>query len=254
VDDTLQQALFLLAAGFLGGIVAVLVSLASLVTYPALLAVGLPPVAANVTNTVALVFTGLGASIGARPELRGQGPILRRLAVVAAAGGATGAAMLLLLPERWFELVAPLLIAGASVLIVLQPRLASRARFRPQGITAATAIAYFATAVYIGYFGAAGGILVLVALSAIIARPLVDVNAAKAVLGGVTNLVAAVAFALFGPVAWELVVPLAVGLFLGGLVGPWLARRVPAPVLRTLIAGCGLTVSAVLAWGTYGPG
>jgi uncharacterized protein len=173
---------------------------------------------------------------------------------VAAAGGATGAAMLLLLPDRWFELVAPLLIAAASVLIVLLPRLASRARFRPQGITAGTALAYFATAVYIGYFGAAGGILVLVALSAIIARPLVDVNAAKAVLGGITNLVAAVAFALFGPVAWELVVPLAVGLFLGGLAGPWLARRIPAPVLRTLIAGCGLAVSAVLAWGTYGPG
>jgi uncharacterized membrane protein YfcA len=254
VDDTLLQALFLLAAGFLGGIVSVLVSLVSLVTYPALLAVGLSPVAANVTNTVALVFIGLGASIGGRPELKGQGPILRRLAVVAAAGGATGAALLLLLPARWFELVAPLLIAGASVLIVFQPRLASRARFRPRGITAATALAYFATSVYIGYFGAAGGILALVVLGAIIARPLVDVNAAKAVLGGVTNLVAAVAFALFGPVAWQLVVPLAGGLFLGGLVGPRIARRIPAPVLRTLIAGCGLAVSAVLAWGTYGPG
>jgi uncharacterized protein len=248
---TPEQVVILLAAGFAGGIVSVLVSLASLVTYPALLAVGLPPVAANVTNTVALVFNGLGASIGARPELRGQRPTLRRLALVAAAGGATGAGLLLALPGRWFELVAPLLIAAASVLILVQPRLAVTRRFRPRGITPGTAAAYFATAVYIGYFGAAGGILVLVVLGSIIARPLVEVNAAKTVLSGVTNAVAAIAFALFGPVRWELVAPLAIGLFVGGLTGPWLARRIPSTVLRIMIAGCGLAVAGVLAWATY---
>ncbi len=251
VDITPSQALLLLGAGFAGGIISVLVSLASLVTYPALLAVGLPPVAANVTNTVALVFNGIGASIGARPELAGQGPVLRRLALVAAAGGITGAALLLALPGRWFELVAPLLIAGASVLVVVQPRLAARPRFVPRGITAVTAAAYFATAVYIGYFGAAGGILAIVALASIIDRPLVDVNAAKAVLSGVANGVAALGFVLFGPVAWACVVPLAAGFFVGGLAGPWLARRIPAPVLRLVIGGCGLTVAAALAWGTY---
>jgi uncharacterized protein len=124
-------------------------------------------------------------------------------------------------------------------------------RFRPRGITPGTAAAYFATAVYIGYFGAAGGILVLVVLGSIIARPLVEVNAAKTVLSGVTNAVAAIAFALFGPVRWELVAPLAIGLFVGGLTGPWLARRIPSTVLRIMIAGCGLAVAGVLAWATY---
>ena len=251
VEITPSQALLLLGAGFAGGVVSVLVSLASLVTYPALLAVGLPPVSANVTNTVALVFNGIGASIGARPELEGQGPVLRRLALVAAAGGVTGAALLLALPGRWFELVAPLLIAGASALVVVQPRLAARPRFMPRGITAATAAAYFATAVYIGYFGAAGGILAIVALASIIDRPLVDVNAAKAVLSGVANAVAALGFVLFGPVAWAFVLPLAAGFLVGGLAGPWLARRIPAPVLRVVIGGCGLAVAAALAWGTY---
>ena len=251
MDITPEQVLLLLAAGFVGGIVSVLVSLASLVTYPALLAVGLPPVAANVTNTVALVFNGIGASIGARPELAGQGPVLRRLVLVAAAGGITGAALLLALPGRWFELVAPVLIAAASVLLMLQPRLAARPRFRPRGITATTATVYFATAVYIGYFGAAGGILAIVALASIIDRPLVDVNAAKAVLSGVANGVAAIGFVLFGPVAWAFVLPLAAGLFLGGLAGPWLARRIPAPVLRAVIGACGLVVAAALAWATY---
>ena len=253
-DVTPIQVLVLLGAGVVGGIVSVLVSLASLVTYPVLLALGLPPVAANVTNTVALTFNGVGATIGARPELRGQGPTLLRLAVVAAAGGATGAVLLLVLPGRWFELVAPGLIAGASILILAQPRLARRSRFQPRGITPATAAAYFATAIYIGYFGAAGGIIAIVALASIIDRPLIHVNAAKATLSGIANGIAAVGFTLFGPVRWAFVLPLAVGLFAGGLAGPWIARRLPPGAFRLLIASCGLGVASLLAWRTYAPG
>jgi uncharacterized membrane protein YfcA len=251
VDVTLFQAVALFAAGIAGGIVSVLVSLASLVTYPALLAVGLPPVAANVTNTVALTFNSVGATLGARGELDGQRPTLLRLAAVAAAGGATGAALLLLLPGRWFELVAPVLIAGASLMIVVQPQLQKRERFQPRGITAANATAYFATAIYIGYFGAAGGLLALVVLGSIIDRPLTHVNSAKAVLAGIANGAAAIGFALFGPVRWAFVAPLAAGLFLGGLAGPWLARRLPPTVFRALIGVCGLGVAAALAWRTY---
>ena len=254
MDITSNEIVLLLAAGFAGGIVSVLVSLASLVTYPALLAVGLPPVAANVTNTVALTFSSVGASIGARSELFGQRPTLQRLAIVAAAGGATGAALLLVLPERWFELVAPLLIAGASIMIFVQPRLQRRERFQPRGITPVTATAYFATAIYIGYFGAAGGILAIVALASIIDLPLTHVNAAKVVLSGIANGAAAIGFALFGPVEWAFVVPLAVGLFFGGLVGPWIARRLPPALFRGLIGVCGLGVAGILAWRTYGGG
>lgn len=241
----------LLATGFVGGVVTVLVSLASLVTYPALLALGLPPVSANVTNTVALTANSLGAMVGARPELHGQRPTLARLALVAAAGGATGALLLLVLPARAFELVAPLLIGGASLLILVQPRLQTRARFQPRGITATTAGAYFATATYIGYFGAAGGVLALVSLGAIIDRPLTHVNAAKAVLAGAANGAAAIGFALFGPVSWSMAVPLAMGLFAGGLVGPAIARRLPAPAFRVLIGVCGLGVAVLLGVRTY---
>jgi len=244
-------ALALLATGFLGGVVSVLVSLASLVTYPALLALGLPPVSANVTNTVALTANSLGAMVGARPELRGQRPTLVRLAAVAAVGGATGAVLLLVLPDRTFELVAPLLIGGASLLILVQPWLRAHARLRPRGITPTTAAAYFATATYIGYFGAAGGVLALVSLGAIIDRPLTHVNAAKAVLAGAANGAAAIGFALFGPVRWSMVVPLAAGLFIGGLVGPAIARRLPTTVFRLLIAVCGLGVAVLLGVRTY---
>ncbi len=254
MDITPIQALVLLAAGMAAGIVSVLASLASLVSYPALLALGLPPVAANVTNTVALVFNAAGVAVGARYELHGQRPTIGRLAAVAVAGGATGAVLLLALPERWFELVVPVLVAVAAGLILVQPWLAQHARFRPQGITPATAIAFFASAVYIGYFGAGGGVIVIVVLSSVIDRPLTHVNAAKSILGGVANTAAAIGFALFGPVRWAFVVPLAVGLFVGGMTGPWIARRLPTGVFRGLIGGCGLGVAVLLAWRTYGGG
>ena len=242
-------ALFLAGVG--AGIVSVLVSLASLVSYPALLAVGLPPVAANVTNTVSLIFVGLGAGLGSRRELMGQGPMIARLAVAGVLGGAVGAVLLLVLPERAFELVAPLLIAGASVLVLVQPRLRERAGMRPAGMRPATVAAYTGTAVYTGYFGAAGGILAFVALATIIDRPFHHVNAAKNVLAAASNGAAAVIFVLLGPVAWAAVLPLAAGMLTGGLIGPSIARRVPAPVLRLVVAGCGLTVAAALAWSTW---
>jgi hypothetical protein len=246
-----EALLALFLAGVAAGTVSVLVSLASLISYPALLAVGLPPVAANVTNTVSLVATGIGAGLGSRRELVGQGPVIARLAVAGVIGGAAGALLLLVLPERTFELVAPVLIAGASVLLLVQPRLKARRAARTARLSASTGAVYGATAVYTGYFGAAGGILAFVALTRVIDRPFHDVNAAKNLLAAVSNGAAAVVFVLLGPVHWLAALPLAAGLFTGGLIGPAIARRIPAPVLRAVVAACGLGVAAVLAWNTY---
>jgi uncharacterized membrane protein YfcA len=249
-----QTLLFLYGAGVAGGIVSVLVSLASLVTYPALLAVGLPPVAANVTNTVALTFTGIGAALGSRRELRGKGAELLPLAAVAAVGGLTGATLLLLLPGRSFELVAPVLIAGASALLLVQPRLGARLGSGTAGRTPLRILGYFLVTVYTGYFGAAGGVLALVVLATILVRPFIEINAAKNALAGVSNGLAAVVFALFGPVAWWFVLPMAAGLFTGGLIGPAIARRIPGDVLRVIVGLCGLVVAVALGWWAYGPG
>src|SRR6201996_6530043 len=110
---TLADAVILLAAA--AGIASTVFSLASLVSYPVLLALGLPPLTANVTNTVSLVLTGAGSTLGSGPELAGQGPRVRRFGLVTALGGGTGAAILLLSPAHDFELVVPVLIAGAAV-------------------------------------------------------------------------------------------------------------------------------------------
>src|SRR5487761_595630 len=118
----LSEVFVLVAAGTLGGIFSTVVSIASLVTYPVLLALGVPPLSANMTNTVSLVLTGAGSVAGSRPELAGQKDRVFRLAVITALGGITGAAVLLIAPASTFTAVAPVLIGGASIVLLVQPK------------------------------------------------------------------------------------------------------------------------------------
>jgi uncharacterized membrane protein YfcA len=239
---TLADLLVLAVTGVAAGIVRTVASLASVVSYPVLLAFGLPPLSANVTNTVSLLFTGVGAAAGSRPELAGQGGRVRRLGLVTAAGGAAGAALLLATPARTFEEVAPILIGGASLVLLLQPARASGQADREHRPLLLAAL--FGVAVYVGYFGAAGGILLLVVLTNMITESMARTNALKNVVSGLANAVAAVAFAAFGPVRWAAVVPLAAGFLVGGWIGPALVRRLPGRLLRIAIGvgGIGLAI------------
>ncbi|HTX26719.1 MAG TPA: sulfite exporter TauE/SafE family protein [Streptosporangiaceae bacterium] len=253
----ISDVLLLLAAGTLGGIFSTVVSVASLVTYPVLLALGVPPLSANMTNTVSLVLTGAGSVAGSRPELAGQGRRVLRLAAITALGGAAGAAVLLAAPAGSFALVVPALIAGASVVLLVQPAIKKRAErseraeapARPPGLAHRAAL--FAVAMYVGYFGAAAGIMLLVVLSGVIDEPLVRVNAIKNAVSGAANAMAAVCFALFGDVRWKLVVPLAAGFLIGGWIGPAIARRVPAQAFRLFVAVCGLGLATKLGLSAY---
>ncbi len=245
------ETLLLVGVGVLAGVVSTVASVASIVSYPVLLAIGLPPLSANVTNTVALAFTGAGAAAGSRPELAGQRRLVWRLAVVTACGGATGAAVLLLTPARTFEVVAPWLIAIASVVILLQPKTGGMSAYCGHARNRLLNGGVFAVSIYTGYFGAAGGILMLAVLTAKLGQTLVRVNAVKNVIAGVANAVAAVAFALFGPVLWAAAVPLAVGFLVGGWAGPSLVRRIPAAALRVIVGVVGLLVAAKLAVSAY---
>jgi uncharacterized membrane protein YfcA len=240
--------LILLGVGVLSGVVSTVVSLASLISYPALLAVGLPPLSANVTNTVALVFTSIGSTAGSQRELTGLGMRVARLGVLTALGGATGAALLLLTPDRTFQRVAPVLVAVASLVLLLQPkirRLTARRRSLP------LQAAVYAVAIYTGYFGAAGGVLMLAVLAALLELPLIRVNAVKNTVSGMANGVAALGFTAFGPVRWSAVVPLAAGFLAGGWIGPALVRRIPAGALRGVVALCGLGVAVKLGIDSY---
>jgi uncharacterized membrane protein YfcA len=256
----------LLGVGALAGIISTVASLASVVSYPALLALGLPPVSANVTNTVALMFTAAGAAAGSRPELAGQWYRARRLGLLTALGGGMGAALLLLTPSRGFEYVAPVLIAAGSLVILRTPVPADAAAAPRSGPdVAATGVrplpdvregwlsraGVFAVAVYIGYFGAAGGVLMLALLTRLCAQSLARTNALKNVVSGLANAVAGIGFAIFGPVRWTAALPLAVGFLIGGWIGPSLVRHLPARGLRLFIGLCGLAVAIRLAISAY---
>jgi uncharacterized protein len=245
----------LAGAGILAGLLGTIGGLASLASYPALLLAGLPPTSANVTNAVALVATTAGSMGGSQEELRGQGRSIRRLCIVSVLGGAAGAALLLTTPPGVFEAVVPWLIAGASVALLLAPRL--RRRPDPSESDRATGIikivAVFLVAVYSGYFGAAAGVLMLAVLSVASHETLARVNAAKTVVAGSSNAVAAVVFALIGPVHWVAALALAIGSLVGGWLGPAVVRRVPAGPLRVAIAlaGLGLAVKLAVDAGTF---
>jgi uncharacterized membrane protein YfcA len=248
---TVYLALALVATGVGGGIAASVASIASVVSYPALLALGLPPLAANVTNTMALVFMVPGAVLGSRQELAGQRARLLRLGAVMAAGGAAGAATLLLAPPGAFALVVPVLIAASSILLILQPRFRSLAPSPDAERSRWRLGAMFGVGIYIGYFGAAGGVMMLALLAATISESLIRVNAIKNVVAGAANLVAAAIFAAFAPVDWAFVPLLAVGFGVGGYTGQRLVRHLPVTALRVFVAVVGLALAVKLGLTAY---
>jgi uncharacterized membrane protein YfcA len=242
--------LWLALAGLGGGLSGSVAGLASLVSYPALLAAGLPAVSANVSNTVALVFSSIGSVSGSAPELAGQRVRTRRLAGVAVGGGAIGAVLLLLTPSAAFARIVPWLIFGASLAVLLPhtPKVTAVEGGAPRW---ELSIAVFAIAIYGGYFGAAAGVLLLAALMLMTGETLARSNAVKNLVLGLANGVAAVAFALFGPVDWIAVLPLAAGFFIGGRIGPAIVRRVSPTPLRVLIALSGVGLAVHLALDAY---
>jgi hypothetical protein len=248
---TLADAFILLAAGVLGGLASTIASVASVVSYPILLALGLPPLSANVTNTMSLVLTGVGSVLGSRPELAGQRTRVIRLSVVTALGGATGAAILLLAPAGAFAVVVPILIVGASVALLAQPMIRGLAPTEDAENSRARLVGVFAVAVYAGYFGAAAGVLLLAVLSTMLAESLVRINAVKNAISGVANGVAAILFAAFAPVHWAYVPLLAVGFLIGGYTGPKLVRHLPVRPLRIVIAAAGIALAVKLGWSAY---
>ena len=246
------QAPLLLLAGVGAGLTGSIAGLASLISYPALLAVGLAPVSANVTNTVSLVFSSIGSVAGSRPELLNQGPRLRRLGAVGVLGGAVGGVLLLATPSGYFERIAPVLIGFGSltILVIRRPSRHLAAPFHAD--SALVLLGVFAIGIYGGYFGAAAGVLLLALLLAATPQTLARCNALKNVVLGLANLVAAVVFVLFGSVSWIAAAPLAAGLFIGGSIGPVIVRHSPARTLRLLIAMAGVGLAVHLGIDAYG--
>jgi uncharacterized membrane protein YfcA len=245
------ELLLLALAGVGAGLVGSIAGLASLISYPVLLAIGLPPVTANVTNTVALVFSSGGSALGSRPELTGQGRRLFRLGVLAVLGGVLGGLLLLITPPGAFQLIVPWLIAFASIAILVRRRPGEVHRVDRGGNAIGLTVGVFLVAVYGGYFGAAAGVLMLALLLASTRESLARSNAVKNVVLGLANAMAAVIFIFFGSVQWSVVAPLALGCLAGGRLGPVVVRHAPARLLRISIAVAGIGLAIHLGIDAY---
>jgi uncharacterized membrane protein YfcA len=219
-----------------------------LITFPTLLAFGIPPVTANVSNTIGLVPGSVSGAIGYRRELVGQRPRLLRLGLGSVLGGITGALLLLVLPEDAFQAVVPVLIALGCVLVVLQPRISrrvaaraeSRGVERPEHGAAWVWVLVFLAGVYGGYFGAAQGVLLMAILGVGLTESMQRNNATKNVLAMLVNLVAAVLFVIVAHVDYTVAGLIAVGSVIGGQIGATVGRRLPSWALRGFIVLVGV--------------
>ncbi|BCJ73396.1 UPF0721 transmembrane protein [Catellatospora sp. IY07-71] len=240
----LGESLVVLAAGAAAGGINAVVGSGTLVTFPVLLALGYPPVVANVSNTVGLVPGSLSGAYAYRKDLAGHGPLLLRLGTASVLGAIVGAVLLLWLPPGAFKAIVPVLIGLALVLVVAQPwlarRLAARQPDRAHRVGPLLLLGVFGAGVYGGYFGAAQGVLLLGLLGVLLSTDLVWVNGIKNLLAGLVNGVAALLFIALGMVAWQPALLIAAGSVAGGLVGGRWGRRLPPTALRALIVVIGL--------------
>ncbi len=243
-------ALAIFVAGLAAGTVNVIVGSGSLITFPTLLALGYPPVLANVSNTVGLVPGSISAVVAYRRELVGQRQRVLQLGAASLLGGLSGAILLLSLPHGVFKAAVPVLIAIAALLMAAQPRISARlerGRTRPTHGGAGLLAGVFLTGIYGGYFGAAQGVILIALLAIFIDDDLQRLNGTKNVLALVVNAVAGVFFVATTSISWSVAGLIAAGSIIGGQVGGRYGRRLPAPLLRSVIVIVGLGVAAGLA-------
>jgi uncharacterized protein len=269
VPPDLLRALAIFVAGLAAGTINTVVGSGTLITFPTLLAFGYPPVLANVSNNVGLVPGVASGVYGYRSELGGQRRRLIRLGSASVCGGLVGAILLLTLPQSAFQAIVPALIGLAVVMVIIQPRLAKwvaeRQRARAAlaasdggaaaiGASAEVAAAanseeaiggpvlwvlVFAAGIYGGYFGAAQGVLLIGMLGIALNDSLQRINAAKNVLAGLVNGVAAVVFIFATHIDWGVAGLIAAGSIIGGQIGARIGKRLPPWGLRVLIVCVG---------------
>ena len=242
-------ALAIFAAGLAAGTINVIVGSGSLITFPTLLALGYPPILANVSNNVGLVPGSASAVVAYRRELEGQRSRLLKLGAASLTGGITGAVLLLALPSSVFKAAIPALVLLATVLMAVQPRvtawLAAHGERHVHG-GAPLLVGVFLTGIYGGYFGAAQGVILISLLAIFIDDGLQRLNGTKNFLALLVNGVAAVVFILSTHIDWSVAALIAAGSIIGGQLGGHYGRRLRADILRTCVVVVGLGVSITL--------
>ena len=262
---TWLELLAVVAAGAAAGLINTVVGAGTLITFPTLLALGVPPVVANVSNTIGLAPGSLSGALSMRAELAGQRERVVRLGVASLIGGVAGAVLLLVLPSSAFAAIVPVLIGIGCLLVVIQPWLSRRLAER-RGMDDETRsgtgsgwlwLGILLTGVYGGYFGAAQGVLLLAIMGIGLNESLNRINAVKNVLALIVNGVAGLVFAILpltpwaqpgAEVNWLAALAIAVGSVLGAQLGGRVGRRLPATVYRVIIVMVGVAAIISLVW------
>jgi uncharacterized protein len=246
---TWLDLLALIGAGAAAGLINTVVGSGTLITFPTLLALGVPPVTANVSNTVGLVPGSLSGAWATRQGLSGQRQRVLWLGTASLLGGISGALLLLWLPSAAFDAIVPVLIGIGCLLVILQPSISRRLAIRRMRLGADSGsvhgpiLLWLATAlvgVYGGYFGAAQGVLLIAILGIGLSEPLARVNAIKNVLALITNAIAGVVFVFVSEVDWPAAIAIAVGSVFGAQVGGRVGRKLPATIYRVIIVVVGI--------------
>ncbi len=242
----------ILLAGVAAGTINTVVGSGTLVTFPTLLAFGVPPLTANVSNTIGLVPGSVSGAIGYRRELAGQRGRVLRLVPATVLGALAGAVLLLKLPPGAFEAIVPVLILLGCVLVWYGPRISAWVARRHEatgGLPEAGAWwvwpLVLGTGVYGGYFGAAQGVLLMAVLGIGVNETLQRLNGVKNVLAAAANAVSGLIFAVVADVDWQVVLLIGIGTAIGGQVGAHWGRRLPAPALRLFIIAVGVLAMVV---------
>jgi uncharacterized membrane protein YfcA len=242
------EVAFLVVAATVAGIIGTAGGITSLVSFPALLVVGVPPLEANIANLMAAVICWPASAAVSQTELRAVRDQLPRGLLAAAAGAALGTSLLLVTPSATFDVVVPFLVAAGSLILLASPRLTQQtARGSIARGGGAAAVWVGLVSIYGGYFGAGAGVMLLATSLILITPDMPRANACKNMFLGAGALTSAVLLAFAAVVPWALVAVLASGLLAGSLIGPILARRLPAPAIRWTVATLGFILASTLA-------
>lgn len=243
--------IFLIMMSLIAGILTGIVGMASLTLYPVLLSVGIAPITANATITVAQVGGGLGTVLSSLPELKHHWRLALKIALLNTAGGVLGALILIHSSNAGFQKVVPIFILLAGILILTPRPIAKSTTENNPWWNRLRWMAVFLVGIYSGYFGAAAGLLMIAVLSQLVHEDYAIYNSMRNFATFTNNVVSASLFAWQLTIAWQVIIPLLIGLFVGGYLGPVIVRYIPSQYIKTIVGIFALGLAAVLGYQAY---
>lgn len=246
--------IFLIVAGIISGVVSAVASMASLVSYPALLIAGCSPVMANITNTAALIFTGPGVLLASAKKMKGHWKEFGIYCLFLLTGAVAGGLLLIAFPGKVFEKIVPFLVLFSSVGLMLangKKGSENRPKQRTKGKVILAYIGLFLGGMYSGYFGAAAGVLHLICINYLSDDEFYTVNAMKDIVGALANLVALIVFIFGAHVNWMMAIVMAIGLFIGGYLGQYSIRYLSLRIVSWITFGFSIILASWLFYTAY---